>query len=80
MTKQQVIAALEPFADTDNLLFGESTRLGTVKRICGGSQYAMPYTCILSPGHEGKCFCGCKRVFFDPETPEEQAAIIAKGF
>lgn len=79
MTKRQVIKALEPFADDDALMFGEATSLGTIKRICGGSQYLMPYRCILSPGHEGKCFCGCKRVFFEPETLEEQHRM-AEGF
>lgn len=78
MTKRQIMKALESFGDDDNLMVGESSALDTIKRVCGGGQYAMPYYCIMTPGHEGKCFCGHKRVFFDPETPEEQR-MFAKG-
>jgi len=69
MRKKDLIKALEPFDDDDNLQLGEEAigYIPQIKRVCGKGQHAMPYYCTKEPGHEGDCYCGCKRVYFKPE-------------
>jgi len=68
MTKKQIIQALTPFGDEDDLAIGDTVYLGEIRRICGKGQHGMAYVCWLSPGHSGKCFCIHKNVFFTPDT------------
>jgi len=68
MRKKDVIRALALFGDEEELMLGSEPLLTKFTRICGRSQYAMVYKCVLEPGHKGQCFCACKRVHFTPDT------------
>lgn len=73
MKKKNIIEALEKFNNEDEIAFeGGSTPSwgelwGEFRRVCGKGQAYMPYTCILKPGHEGECYCGCKKIEFIPD-------------
>ena len=67
MKKSDIIKMLEPFEDDDNIMFDDVVGLYDPKRICGKGQFAMPYTCVLEPGHEGQCWCKCKNIEFTPD-------------
>jgi hypothetical protein len=79
MTKKALLEALEPFGDDDHIVFDgmECSYVPKVRRVCGGQQAAMPYFCTLEPGHEGQCYCSCKNVHFDRESPEEIRQFFA---
>ena len=75
MKKSDILKALAPFGDDDNIILGEYNMKHACelkpRLVCGGTQAYMPYYCVLDPGHDGPCWCSCKNVDFIPETPEE---------
>lgn len=73
MKKKHLIEALESFEDEDELMFdGEAwSYVPKITTICGKTEYAMPYYCVLPPNHEGDCYCACKQVYFAPDAEED---------
>jgi len=68
MTKSQIIKLLEPFSDDAQLACdGRIVLLYDIEEVCGARIWGLPYTCVLPVGHEGQCYCNCKKVYFDPE-------------
>jgi len=65
--KKHIIQALAAFNDEDEVAMDDTTHFSPFHRICGKGQYAMPYKCVLPPGHSGKCYCACKQVYFNPD-------------
>lgn len=52
---------------------GASVRIGgtpfwEVRVKCSGAVSITAYTCCLSAGHAGQCYCDYKSVYFTPET------------
>lgn len=68
MTKKALIEALADIEDSAHIEFEGmlSSYVPRIKVICGKGQYAMVYYCCLPPNHEGRCFCGHKRIYFEP--------------
>jgi hypothetical protein len=73
MKKKDVITALGPFADEDELTISLRGTTIRFRRICGKGQYAMIYKCVLEPNHTGECYCGCKKLHFIPDQPNDKA-------
>jgi hypothetical protein len=79
MKKADIIAALKKFGDDENIILGDDLIHAyqlKPRAICGGQQAFMSYFCVEAPGHKGLCYCSCKNVEFEPETPEEIEAFI----
>jgi hypothetical protein len=68
MKKKDIIKALVSFTDEDELTMGDSPFIDSSRLICGKTQYAMVYKCVLKPGHTGECYCGCKGLYFIPDS------------
>ena len=68
MRKGQLLKALERFEDDEHVMIGElaSSYVPTVTRICGKTAQYTAHYCVREPGHEGRCYCSCKDVDFDP--------------
>lgn len=73
MKKADILKALEPFCDDDNLAIDAPTEGSIPKfsKVCGKTQAYTVYYCLLEPGHEGSCWCGCKNVHFEPDIPRD---------
>jgi hypothetical protein len=71
MTKRQLIEALAEFDDDDHIMLDDQAvpYAPRVRVICGGRQDFMPYYCVRSRGHEGRCYSASKDVWFDREVP-----------
>ena len=55
------------FDDDDELAFDGNPYYQDITKICGKGQKFMVYKCVLNPNHDGKCYCGCKKIEFDPD-------------
>lgn len=71
MIKKYLIEALSEFGDDENIALDFGDRLKTfipkIVKICGKRESYTAHTCVLEPGHDGYCYCGCKDVYFEPD-------------
>lgn len=69
MKKADILRALEPFDDNDNLAIDAPTEGSIPKfsKVCGKTERYTVHYCLLEPGHTGECWCACKQVHFEPD-------------
>lgn len=71
MTKKDIIESLRDFGDDENIAFDYGgdykTYIPEIVKICGKRESYTAHTCVLKPGHEGRCYSSCKGVYFEPD-------------